>query len=107
MVLSAIIDDQIYSLNVPEDLLSDAEDFFNRMDKDMDHGVQMSRDWVDNPSVEQRCRIAADKLLTAIENENENLGRMMAGYILKRMPDIARVQIDTSGDITATTFQRR
>ena len=36
------------------------------MDQDMDAGWQMSRDWVDNPSREQRCQIVADKLLTAL-----------------------------------------
>ena len=104
MILNAIIDDQIYTLNVPDEMLAEAGDFFDRMDSDMDHGVQMSREWVENPSQEQRCQVAADKLLTALENENHKLGRLMAGYILVRQPNIDSVQIDTSGDMTATMF---
>jgi hypothetical protein len=107
MILNAIIDDQLYTLNVPTELIDNAGDFFDRMDRDMDHGVQMSREWVDNPSLEQRCQIVANKLLTALENNNDNLGRMMAGYILIRVPDIDSVQIDTSGDMTATVIKRK
>lgn len=105
MILNAIIDDQVYTLNVPEEFMEQAGDFFDRMDEDMDSGVQMSREWVGKPTLNQRCQIAANKLLTAIENENESLGRMMAGYILKRMPNIDSVQIDTTGDMNATIIK--
>jgi hypothetical protein len=90
---------------VPDELLRNARDFYDRMDKDMDQGVQMSREWVANPNLEQRCRMVANKLLTALENDNHNLGRMMAGYILSRLPNIALLNIDTSGDVTGTLFQ--
>ncbi len=105
MILNAIIDDQIYTLNVPDEIITDASNFFDRMDSDMNQGVQMSREWIENPDRIQRCQVAADKLLTALENENHNLGRLMAGYILARMPDIDSVQIDTSGDMTATILK--
>ena len=107
MILNAQIDDQIYALNVPDEILANAGDFFDRMDADMDQGVQMSREWVERPDLEQRCRVVANKLLTALENENPSVGRMMAGYILARMPNIDLLNIDTSGDITGTLFQYR
>lgn len=104
MILNAVIDDQIYTLNVPDEVIAGASEFFDRMDRDMDQGAQISRQWVDSPSSEQRCQVAADKLLTAIENENANLGRLMAGYILSRMPGVEVVLIDTSGEIGGTRF---
>ena len=82
MELNVIIDDEIYTLNVPAELVQQAAEFFDRMDKDMDEGWQMSRDWVENPTLVQRLQIVGDKLLTALENENHDLGRMMAAYIL-------------------------
>lgn len=105
MILNAVIDDQMYQLNVPEFLIEDALPFFQRMDQDMAAGVQMSREWVSNPSLEQRCQVVANKLLTALENENHNLGRMMAGYLLSRIPNLDFVEIDTSGEISATRFK--
>ena len=41
-------------------------------------------------------------MLTAIENENNKMTIMMAAYILKRMPGIDAIDIDTTGDMTAT-----
>jgi hypothetical protein len=102
MELNVIIDDEIYTLNVPDELVQQAAEFFDRMDKDMDEGWQMSRDWVENPTLVQRLQIVGDKLLTALENENHDLGRMMAAYILNRAPDVDTLTLDTSGEIQNT-----
>lgn len=102
MILKVIVDDQLYELNVPEELLEKAGDFFDKMDQDMDAGFQMSREWVENPDLMQRIQIVGDKLLTALENENDNLGRMMAGYIVARLPQIDTIDLDTSGEMSNT-----
>ena len=102
MILNVQIDDQLLELNVPEAFIEQAEDFFARMDADMDQGWQMSRDWVDSPNAEQRCQIAADKILTAIETENEKLLMLMAAYILRTMPGVTGINIDITGDMNET-----
>jgi hypothetical protein len=107
MILKAIIDDQEYSLNVPDGVIARGEDFFSRLDADMDQGWQMSREWVRNPTPVERCQIVADKLLTALENENEKVGMLMAGYILSRMPGVDTVEIDIGGEIQNTHFGGR
>jgi len=104
MILKAIVDDRELSLNVPEKVLSDGEDFFAKLDADMDKGWQMSREWVGNPNRIERCQIVADKLLSALEKENERLGMLMAGYILSRMPGVESVEMDTRGEIQNTQF---
>jgi len=103
-MLKVIIDDQLFELNVPEAFLDQADDFFRRMDRDMDQGWQMSHEWVANPDAEQRCRIVADKLMGAVEQENDVLGRLMAGYILRRMPGVETVHIDSGGEMQNTAF---
>jgi hypothetical protein len=107
MILKAIIDDQIYSLDVPDAVIAQGEEFFAELDRDMDKGWQMSRDWVDNPSQIQRGQIVADKLLTALENENRRVGLLMAGYLLKRLPNLDEVEIDVQGEIQNTVFRFR
>jgi hypothetical protein len=104
MILKAIIEDNEYSLNVPDEVLTQAEPFFAGLDADMDGGWQMSREWVRNPDRLQRCQIVADKLLTALEKENHRLGMLMAGYILTRMPGVESVEMDTHGEIQNTQF---
>jgi hypothetical protein len=104
MILKAIIDDQVYELNVPDALLQEARPFFEQLDRDMDQGWQMSREWVANPDRLQRCQIVANKLLTALETQNERLGRLMAGYILYRLPGVESVELDIQGEIQNNLF---
>ena len=104
MILKIIIDEKTIPIEVPEYMLAEAEDFFNKMDTDMDSGWQMSRTWVDQPDNIQRCQIAADRILTSVHTENEKMATLMAAYILKKLPNISSVDIDTEGDITQTTF---
>lgn len=102
MKLNIIVDGRSNAFDVPDHLLEDAVDFFAKLDSDMDRGWQMSRDWVDNPTPEQRCQIAADKILTAIETDNEKLLMLMAAYILRTMPGVTGINIDITGDMNET-----
>ncbi|WP_295541886.1 hypothetical protein [uncultured Thiohalocapsa sp.] len=107
MILKAIVEDQEYSLNVPESLLAGCDDYCDKLDADMDAGWQMSREWVAQPNLEQRCQIVADKLLTALEKENHKLGMLMAAYILKRLPNVEAVELDIQGEMQNNGFRFR
>ncbi len=98
MILKVVIDDQLLELNVPERFIDQAQDFFAKMDSDMDQGWQVNREWVEQPDRMLRAQIAANKLLTALENEDHKLGRLMAGYIVSRVPEIDRVELNPAGE---------
>lgn len=107
MILKLIVDDQLYELNVPEDFVAQAESFFARMDRDMDAGWQLGREWVDTLSPLQRAQIAANKLYTALDNENHELGRLMAGYIVSRIPDVDAVEVTAATEIGDIVIRQR
>lgn len=98
MKLNIYIEDRSYELDVPQELIDEGGDFFAQMDRDMDQGIQMSRRYVENPNTIQRCQMAADKILTAVETRNNDLALMMGAYILARLPGIEGVRIDTCGE---------
>lgn len=98
MILNVVIDDQLLELNIPEDFIEQAQDFFAKMDADMDQGWQVDREWVEKPDTLLRAQIAANKLLTALDNEDHNLGRLMAGYIVSRVTDIENVELNPAGE---------
>ncbi len=102
MSLKLTIDDQTYDIEVPHTLLEEASEFYDKMDKDMDKGWQMSRSWVEKPDLYQRCQIVGDRVLGAFHSENKKMMLLMSGYILSRVPHVAEVVVDTSGDITLT-----
>ena len=91
-------DDKLLELNVPEAFIEEAEDFFARMDADMDQGWQVDREWVEQPDQMLRGLIAANKLFTALENEDHKLGRLMAGYIVSRIPNIDTIELNPAGE---------
>jgi hypothetical protein len=102
MILKLTIDDQTYDIDVPEQIMQEAEKFYAKMDQDMDKGWQMSRFWVEKPDLYQRCQIVADRILGAFHTENKRMVLLMSGYILSRLPQVQEVVVDTSGDITLT-----
>ncbi|MDT8387185.1 MAG: hypothetical protein RQ736_06695 [Thiogranum sp.] len=102
MILKFTIDDQTYEIDVPEQVIEEAREFYDKMDRDLDKGWQMSRFWVENPDLYQRCQIVSDRILSAFHTENKRMLLLMAGYILSRVPHIDEVIVDTSGDITLT-----
>ena len=102
MRFKVIVGEETFAVEVPEDMLQDGTDFFAKMDRDMDKGWQMSRDYVECPDQLERCQIVADKLLTNIMNQNETAAMLMAAYIIKRMPGVAGVDVDTTGEIQNT-----
>jgi hypothetical protein len=104
MKLRITIENKSKDLEVPEDVITDGASFFQKMDKDMDRGWQMGQEFIEKPTLMQRCQIAAEKILQAIDTQNEKLLLLMAGYILVRMPDVTSVNIDTSGEPLGTEF---
>lgn len=102
MKLNILVDDITRAIEVPEQVLTEGEVFFQKMDRDMDRGWQMSREFVERPNTVQRCQIAADRLLASLSAGNAATTLLMAGYILKRSPGVIAVDIDTHGDMLHT-----
>lgn len=102
MRFKVIVGDETYAVEVTADMLTDGTDFFAKMDRDMDKGWQMSRDYVEHPDQLQRCQIVADKLLTNIINQNETAAMLMVAYIVKRIQGVVGVNVDTTGEIQNT-----
>ena len=105
MQLNIIVDDYSMDLKIPDSFLTASGEAFDRLDRNMDQGVQIGREWFDNPTTHQRSQVAADKLLAALETDNENLALLSAGYIVSRTPGVKRVRIDNSGELQCTVFE--
>ena len=99
MILKVVIEEQVYPINVPDEIIMEGEEFFRKIDKDMDKGWQMSRDWVQEPDQLQRCQIVGDKMLTAMHNDNGKMMVLLSAYILARVPGVEGIRIDTNGEM--------
>jgi len=102
MQFRVVIGEQVVAIELPEDLLRDSAGFHAKLDRDMDRGWQMSREFVAQPDRLQRCQIVADKLLTSITQDNQASAMLMAAYIALRMPGAIGVDIDAEGEMQNT-----
>ncbi len=101
-VLNVTLHEKTYAVKVTDAMLAEADAFFTKVDRDMDRGWQMSRDFIENPDRTQRAQIAAHRLMLAMSAGNETLAQLMAGYILKRLPGVTGVVVDTDGEMLDT-----
>jgi len=100
--LNVTLHEKNYAVKVPDEMLAKAEEFFQKMDRDMSQGWQMSRDFIENPDHTQRVQIAAHRLMLAMSAGKEPMILLMAGYILKRLPGVTGVVVDTDGEMLNT-----
>jgi len=107
MILKIFVDEHEQEINVPDEMISDAKDYFDMLDKDMDQGYQMSRSWVEKPDILQRCQIVSERILTALETGNKETGTLMAGYILSRVPSAYAMHLNLEGDMTMYDLETR
>jgi len=102
--LNIFIDGRQHPIFVDDALVSDSEDFFSKMEDDMSKGWQVGREWIDQPTTENFCQIAADRLVTAFEHDNRSMYSMMGAYLLSRKPGLISVVFPTDGEIQETEF---
>jgi hypothetical protein len=105
MDLTIIHQDEHTTLQLEAAFITANAEFFEKMDKDMNNGWQMSREWVENPDITARCQIAASKLLVGLEQERDALVQLMAGYNLSKLPDTKTIYLDTDGEMQDTLFK--
>ena len=104
MKITVEFDNKSYALDVPDSLVVEAVDFFEKLDRDMDCGWQMSRWWVPDPDLTQRCQIVADKMLNAMVAKNTESALLMCAYVLHNKPDTRRIRVNTEGEIQGNEF---
>lgn len=104
MILEVYVENSMLKVEVPQEILDQGGEFFAMMDRDMDRGWKMGPEYVENPDATQRAQIAADKMLTAIDTENNRMLAMMAGYIVTKLPGVKAVKIATDGDPRESEF---
>lgn len=107
MILKIFVNEHEEEIDVPNEIIKEAEDYFSMLDKDMDNGYQMSRTWVETPDLTQRCQIVGDRILTALEQDNKQSAILMAGYILSRVPNAHAMHLNLEGDMTLYDLETR
>ncbi len=99
MIFNMSINQDAFNIDIPDGLLDEVKPIIEDMDKDFDRGTQMGRFWVDDPSDEQRCQVAANNLVNAMYAENKRMVYVLACYILSKFPALKGVTVNTELEI--------
>ena len=78
--------------------------YLDRMDLQMDEGIQLGADTIINPDEQQRAQYVALTLLTAIEQDNEAVIAAMNSYLAMRFPDLKQIKADTDQNTRKVMF---
>ena len=107
MLFRIVVDKHEQEIQVPDEIITSAGDYFDMLDRDMDNGYQMSRRWVEKPTLQERCQIVSDRILTALETDNRDSATLMSAYILARVPNAWAMHLTLEGDMTEYELEMR
>jgi hypothetical protein len=98
MKIDVYFEDEHHVVSVePEDIAA-GYPMFQSMDKDMDYGWRMGPEFIENPDPVQRAQIVANRLMIALESQNQSMIRAMSAYIVAKIPNVSELHIDTTGE---------
>ncbi len=100
MNFNITIDEESYTLDVKEELMQELQSAHRDMDAEYDKGLQLGRYWIDTPTLEQRCQLTANKVVSAIHQENIRQFYLMASYILAKFPNLKQVTVSSDFEIS-------
>lgn len=104
MNLNFTIDQEPFTLEVADGIMQEAQAFIKDTDLEFDKGIQLGRYWIESPSEEQRCQIAANKIVNAMHQENIRMVYLMSAYILTKLPTVKMVTVNSDYEIDEIDF---
>lgn len=74
------------------------QDFLDRMDRDMDAGIQLGNQYIDQPELIERAQFIALHLIRSLLADNEQHIAASCAYLATRLPDLKQVKAVTKPD---------
>jgi len=105
MNFNITIDEESYTLEVSDAIMKELQGTIQDMDAEFDKGARIGRYWVDVPTDEQRCQLAADKVESAMHQQNVRLFYQMAAYILTKLPTLKMVTMSSDFEVSDIHFE--
>ena len=92
-MLHIIINDTVlleYDRNKP--IPEEQSKYLDKMDTKMQGGIILGKDRIEAPNTLQRAQYIANSLISALFEEDYNLGIAMCTYLAQRIPDLQQVK---------------
>lgn len=69
-------------------------DFLDKMDEDMDRGIQLANESIREPDTLQRAHYIALHLLRAYQENNQSMITASCAYLVQRIPALNTVKVE-------------
>ena len=66
--------------------------YLDRMDRQMDPGIRVGDDWVEQPEPMQRASFVAGQLVDALQRDDEGLIAACCSYLANRLPELKQIK---------------
>ena len=94
-VLTVVIDGQaVIEYDRRKPLVSRQQSFLDRMDRDMDRGIDLDGHQEASPDLLARARFVANSLLQALQAQNDSVAAATCAYLALRLPELKQVRIE-------------
>lgn len=85
-------------------LAENQRQYLDRMDQQMDAGITLGSESIENPDQQQRAQFVAFTLVRAIQEDNEAVIAAMNSYLAVRYSDLKQVKADTDEESEKVMF---
>lgn len=72
--------------------------FLDKMDMDMDQGVEIGGETIPDPDLKTRAKYVAIHLINAIVNENDSMIAALSAYLANRLPELKQIKANELND---------
>ena len=66
--------------------------YLDRMDRQMDAGIRLGVDWIEQPEPAQRASFVAAQLVDALQRDDEGLIAACCTYLADRLPELKQIK---------------
>jgi hypothetical protein len=73
-------------------------EFLDKTDQNMNAGIYLGNDFIEQPDVLQRAQVMAGHLVQALKDDNEQVIAMTTAYLATRLPELKQVKITEQDD---------
>lgn len=85
-------DDPVLEFDRSKPVPGHQRQYLDNMDSQMDQGIQLGNDFIQQPNALQRSQFVANSLINHILKDEYSVAIAMCTYLAKRMPDLKQIK---------------
>ena len=74
-------------------------EFLDKMDMDMQAGIELGGERIANPDLQSRAKYVAIHLINAIVNEHDSMIAATCAYLANRLPDLKQIKANEQNEM--------